>query len=283
DCHYCGLRANNRAVERYRLTEAQIIAAALDAERLGKGTVVLQSGDDSRYSAASVARIITSIKQHTALAITLSLGDRSHEEFALWRHAGADRYLLKMETFDKTLFAAARPKADFTARLLKLQQLQALGYQVGSGIIIDLPGTTDAMMANDMLMLTALNLDMIACGPFVAHPQTPMAQYTNGSVLKSQRINALLRLMNPLANIPATSALDALEAGSRLASLRLGSNVIMPSFTPPSVSQNYGIYPGKNANRLALASRISQLQQQITATGFIPVSHRGDSLRMTHV
>ncbi|MBV7316916.1 [FeFe] hydrogenase H-cluster radical SAM maturase HydE [Shewanella sp. NIFS-20-20] len=283
DCHYCGLRANNRSVNRYRLSETQIIDAAVDAERLGMGTVVLQSGDDSRYSAATIERLIIAIKRETSLAITLSVGDRSRQEFELWRQAGADRYLLKMETFDAALFSATRPKANFDERLEKLAQLKSLGYQVGSGIITDLPSTTDAIMARDILALTALQLDMIACGPFVAHPLTPMAQHTNGCVMKSQRLCALLRLLNPLANIPATSALDALAAGSRLQALQRGSNVIMPSFTPLQVSQNYGIYPGKNCHNAELTQRISELKQQIIAIGLSPVSHRGDSLRTSHV
>ncbi|ADN76253.1 iron-only hydrogenase maturation protein HydE [Ferrimonas balearica DSM 9799] len=283
DCHYCGLRRSNRAARRYRLSEACIIEAAETAIRLGMGSIVLQSGDDYRYRLDDIRRVIAEIKARANVAITLSLGDRHTEELQAWRDAGADRYLLKMETFNRMLFSQLRPGADFDARINRLLTLKRLGYQTGSGIITGLPGMTDSMLADDLLTLTELELDMLACGPFVAHPQTPLGQARNGSVLQSHRVSALLRLMNPGANIPATSSLEALEPGSREQALTRGCNVVMPSFTPENVYDCYGIYPGKNSSTLTLESRVKALRNAIAATGRHPSNGRGDSLRTQYV
>ncbi|MBY6185670.1 [FeFe] hydrogenase H-cluster radical SAM maturase HydE [Marinobacter hydrocarbonoclasticus] len=283
NCHYCGLRTANRDVQRYRIDADAMIAAAERARRLGLGSVVLQSGDDYRYSAATISGVIRAIKAAGDTAVTLSLGDRQPEELLAWREAGADRYLLKVETFNRTLFERLRPGADFDERIERLHRLKSLGYQTGSGVITDLPGMTDAMLAEDLVRLTELQLDMLACGPFVSHPQTPLADAANGSVLKSHRVSALLRLMNPGANIPATSSLDAIQPGARAEALGRGCNVVMPSFTPDDVFEQYGIYPGKNSSTLTLQARLDAVHKSILATGRKPSASRGDSLRTQYV
>lgn len=283
NCHYCGLRTANRKVDRYRLTPEEILTATEQIAAQGMGTVVLQSGDDFQYKAATIAELIREIKHRYKLAITLSLGDRKHEELKLWRDAGADRYLLKLETFDRTLFDSCRPNADFDDRLARIKYIQSLGYQTGSGVITDLPGMTDEILASDILALSQMKLDMLACGPFVAHQQTPFGQYSNGSVLKSHRVSAILRLMNPGANIPATSSLDALESGARELGLQRGCNVIMPSFTPSQVFSNYNIYPGKNISLNSVNDRLADLYNRIKLHGFTPSSARGDTRRNQYV
>lgn len=282
-CHYCGLRTENRQLMRYRLSNEDILNAVDSIAEQGLGTVVLQSGDDFNYSGNRISALITEIKQRHNLAITLSLGDRKHPELAQWREAGADRYLLKMETFDRALFNRCRPKANFDERIARLTYLKSLGYQTGSGIIVDLPGMTDAILARDIQQLTELQLDMLACGPFIAHHQTPFATSPNGSALKSHRVSAILRLMNPGANIPATSSLDALEKGTRELALKRGCNVIMPSFTPTKVSGDYSIYPGKNQQQHPAAERLNQVCRQIQRHGLIPSFSRGDSKRTQYV
>ncbi|WP_051216052.1 [FeFe] hydrogenase H-cluster radical SAM maturase HydE [Ferrimonas futtsuensis] len=277
DCHYCGLRSGNREVGRYRLNDSQILDAVAQVASFGMGTLVLQSGDDNKFRGDDISQLIHQIKARYKLAITLSLGDRSLKELKAWRLAGADRYLLKMETFNRRLFAESRPRANFDERLDKLKAIQALGYQTGSGIITDLPGMTDDILAQDIIELTRLKLDMIACGPFVAHPQTPMASCNSGSVLKSHRVSAILRLMNPGANIPATSSLEALEPGGRALALLRGCNVVMPSFTPQNVFSKYDIYPGKNATKAFLRQRLEVVRNQIRQHGLEPSSARGDS------
>ncbi|WP_428563076.1 MAG: [FeFe] hydrogenase H-cluster radical SAM maturase HydE [Solidesulfovibrio sp. DCME] len=282
NCRYCGLRRANRDVHRYRLTVEEIVSCATLARELSLGTVVVQSGDDYTYSKEDIGRIVTGAKETADVAVTLSVGDRPKDDFLYWRELGADRYLLKVETFDQALYAASRPGLDLADRLARVEWLRRAGYEVGSGVITDLPGMTPDILAEDLLRLADLDLDMIAVGPFVPHPDTPYGAQPAGSVLTAFRAMAILRLLNPLANIPSTSALNALREGSREQGLTVGANVIMPSLTPETVGADYAIYPGKNAFRADAASRVEAARAAIRRVGRRPSTAVGGSKRRRH-
>jgi biotin synthase len=282
-CRYCGLRAGNRNLSRYRMDGEAILRSAALAVSQGAGTIVLQSGDDTGYSMELIGELIRAIKAAHDVAVTLSLGDRSVDEYAYWRDCGADRCLIKLETTDPARYKALRQGEDFTARLHRVEALRRLDYEIGSGVIAGLPGTTPLDALRDILFLTELELDMIAVGPFVPNPDTPLAASPPGSVILSQRMTALLRLMNPKANIPATSALDALMPGSRATALTRGCNVLMPSITPDNLRGHYTIYPGKNADGLDRSESLDSARQTIAAMGFVSTASKGFSPRRSHV
>ncbi|MCJ2164375.1 MULTISPECIES: [FeFe] hydrogenase H-cluster radical SAM maturase HydE [unclassified Pseudodesulfovibrio] len=282
-CRYCGLRADNRNLHRYRMSADNILAAASDAVSQGAGTVVLQSGDDMGYSTETLGELIGKIKARHDVAVTLSLGDRGLDEYAFWRDCGADRCLIKLETTDQRLYKHLRRGEDFSARLHRVERLRRMGYEIGSGVIVGLPDTDLSDGLRDILFLTDLELDMIAVGPFVPNPDTPLTNTAPGSVTLSHRTSALLRLLNPKANIPATSALDALRPGSRALALTRGCNVLMPSMTPARHRGDYTIYPGKNAGDMDDGASLDAAHQTIRATGFIPSAAKGFSPRRSHV
>ncbi|MBG0789756.1 MAG: [FeFe] hydrogenase H-cluster radical SAM maturase HydE [Desulfovibrionaceae bacterium] len=282
-CRYCGLRADNRRLRRYRMGARQILEAASLAAAEGAGTVVLQSGDDLGCSMELMGELIREIKARHDVAVTLSLGDRGLDEYAFWRECGADRCLMKLETTDRRLYKRLRQGEDFSARLHRLEGLRRLGYEVGSGVITGLPGTTPADALRDIVFLSDLDLDMIAVGPFVPNPDTPLAGCVPGSGLLANRMSALLRLLNPTANIPATSALDALRPGGRALALTRGCNVLMPSMTPVGLREDYVIYPGKNADPLDGIPSLAPARRTIEASGLIPSPAKGFSPRRSHV
>jgi len=282
NCRYCGLRLANQNVHRYRMDVTDIVACVRLARELSLGTVVIQSGDDFTYSREDIGRIITEAKTDAGVAVTLSLGDRPESDFTYWRELGADRYLLKIETFDAALYAKARPGLTLADRLRRVEALREAGFEVGSGIITDLPGMTPEILAHDLLRLSDLDLDMLAVGPFVPHPETPYGQEPAGSILTAFRAMAILRLLNPLANIPSTSALNALRDGAREQGLTVGANVIMPSLTPETVSSDYAIYPGKNALRADARARVEATRQAIRRVGHEPSTAIGGSKRRCH-
>lgn len=246
NCWYCGIRCGNTHVQRYRMSADEVVETARNARKWGCGTVVLQSGDDPLLNVGDLAAILRRIKGETGLAITLSIGVRTPHELKRFREAGCDRYLLRFETTSNALFTAMHPDESFEDRSRCLNDLRALGYQVGSGFMIGLPGTTLEMIAKDILFATRLNLDMIGCGPFLAHPDTPFA----GKPLLEDcgiyyKTIALLRILNPLAHMPATTAFDALEPDGRNLVLRRGANVFMPNITPGKYRSMYQLYPNK--------------------------------------
>lgn len=258
-CAYCGLRAPNTELIRYRMSPEEIVACAKQAAQLGYGTVVIQSGEDPGLTAEVVAGVIRDIKTETPLAVTLSLGERDDDEFRLWREAGADRYLLRFETSNLSLYEKYHPPPPGKRRhrIEILRHLRALGYEVGSGVMIGIPGQTYADLADDLLMFRRLDLDMIGVGPFIVHPRTPLAdadfqpllpdgEQVPSSEEMTYKVIALSRLLCPRANIPSTTALATLnrQKGRELGLVR-GANVVMPNITPPEYRVHYEIYPNK--------------------------------------
>ncbi|MFH1377663.1 MAG: radical SAM protein [Planctomycetota bacterium] len=176
-CHYCGIRAPNSLITRYRMPADEIIECARQAKAFGYGTVVIQAGEDPGITKDWMTAIIRRIKAETGLAVTLSLGERTDEELTEWRNAGADRYLLRFETSNKALFRAIHPPRDGTEpidRVELLKKLRGLGYEIGSGVMIGIPGQSYDDLANDLMQFQTLDLDMIGVGPYIPHPETPM-------------------------------------------------------------------------------------------------------------
>ncbi|MFV0421195.1 [FeFe] hydrogenase H-cluster radical SAM maturase HydE [Oleidesulfovibrio sp.] len=277
NCHYCGLRAANVNLERFRLHAEDIYAAAALAVELGAGTIVLQSGEDLACDVAFIGSLVRRIKDTHDVAITLSVGDHDRDTYAFWRDCGADRYLLKIETTDIDLHERLRPGSTVEDRLARVQTLQELGYETGSGIIVGLPGMTDEIIAKDLKLLSSLGLGMIAAGPFIPHPQTPLAAPVDTDIEKSLRVTAMLRLLNKGSNIPATSALDALVADGRIRGLAAGANVVMPSVTPDDVRGGYSIYPGKNTAGKDVQDAVLSLMERLRTAGYRPVAEKGFS------
>jgi biotin synthase len=277
-CRYCGLRAGNRRLARYRLDREDILAAASLAPELGLGTVVLQSGDDFSYTARELGGIVAEIKDRLKVAVTLSLGDRPLDDYRRLFDCGADRALLKLETMDRELHERVRPGQSFAARLERVRGLGEIGFEVGSGIIAGLPGMTPDILARDILRVTEIGLHMISAGPFVSNPDTPMAGRPDGDLPTAHRAAALLRILNPLANMPATSSLEVLAPGARAEGLAKGLNVVMPSLTPERVRKGYAIYPGKNATETAVRPRVLAIKDEIRRAGFRPSAGAGPSL-----
>ncbi len=277
-CLYCGLRCSNKELKRYRLTFDEILEAVELVKRSKLGTVVLQSGNDPSYTTEFIENIIREIKKRygNSLAITLSLGEREYDELKRWRDAGADRYLLKVETFDEKLYEKMRPGRKLSERLKLIEYLMKLGYEVGSGIIVDLPEMTDEILANDILELSSLGLHMIASGPFIPHNKTPLYEYPSGDLKKSLRTIALLRILNKYSNIPSTSAMASLSKDARIQGLIVGANVIMPSLTPLRVRKLYNIYPGKNESDSSALEDVEKIKNLISSAGFIPSESIGN-------
>ncbi len=281
-CAYCGIRAGNASLERYRLSREEILACARQAVAFGYGTVVMQAGEDYGIERAWMADIIRTIKRDTPLAVTLSLGERPEEDLRAWREAGANRYLLRFETSDPDLFSLIHPPAPGKtpeSRVDQLKRLRTMGYEIGSGVMVGIPGQTYASLAHDIALFGALDLDMIGVGPYLPHPQTPLGsgvlrpdvaeeEQTPNSEHLTYRVVALTRLMCPQANIPSTTALSTLNAEEgRALGLQRGANVVMPNLTPACYRALYEIYPAKSCLRETAADFHDQLIARIRAMG----------------
>lgn len=293
-CTYCGLRAPNQQVRRYRMHGDEVLEAAHLAVQLGYGTLVLQSGEDPQLSLRWVAELVRRIKSETPLAVTLSLGERARVELETWRLAGADRYLLRFETSNAELFARIHPPRPGAVadRLTILQWLRELGYEVGSGVMIGIPGQTYDDLTSDLLLFTQIDLDMIGVGPFLPHPATPLGtavehfddpEQVPNSELMTYKVLALTRLLCPTANIPSTTALATInrQTGRQLG-LERGANIVMPNITPLRYRAGYEIYPGKACLCEEPGAYDTLLRAQLAALGRPVGTGRGDSAHWRH-
>lgn len=244
-CAYCGLRKPNESLPRYRMETGEILAIAGAAVGLGYRTVVLQSGEDPFYTQDMLAGLVASLKGELGVAVTLSVGERSFEEYRCWKEAGADRYLLKHETADPGLYAALHPDMRFGNRRRCLHDLRELGYQVGSGCMVGLPGQTVEALAEDVLFLAELDVEMAGIGPFIPHPRTPLGQFPGGTVDMTLKMIAITRLLMPRVFLPATTALGTIDERGREKALQAGGNVVMPNITPNRYRRMYELYPNK--------------------------------------
>ncbi len=245
DCAYCGIRRSNSKAERYRLSPSQIIQTAQNAAGYGYKTVVLQSGEDGWFDTDTLCHIVREIKK-SGLALTLSIGEKTREEYAALRRAGADRYLLRIETTDKILYERLDPGMSWDNRVRCLYNLKELGYEVGSGSLVGLPGQTLQSLANDLLFFKSLPVDMAGIGPFIPHPHTPLAdESAAGHFELSLKMMAVMRLLLPDINIPATTAMETLHPQGRILALQSGANVVMPNATEGEFRAKYELYPGK--------------------------------------
>lgn len=260
NCLYCGLRAPNRALARYRLTSAEVLAAARRAVALGVDSLVLQSGEDA-VDAGWLAEVVREIVKSLQVPVALCVGERAPADYALWREAGATRYLLKHETADPALYARLHPGHTLADRLACLGVLIDLGYATGTGFMTGLPGQSTESLAEDILLALNLGVAMCGAGPFIPQAQTPLAMAAPGSAAQNLRVLSALRLALPDADLPATTALASLSPGGQADGLRSGANVLMPSFTPLERRKDYCIYDHKAQVSLADA------EQSIAAAG----------------
>lgn len=244
NCLYCGLRRDNKKAVRYRLTEEEIIAFAKKASELGYKTVVMQSGEDPYFTKEKMVKIISEVKKFD-LAITLSIGEKTFEEYEAYRQAGANRFLIRIETTDKALYTKLDPDMDWQNRLRCLKDLRELGYEVGTGCLVGLPEQSLESLADDILFFKEINADMVGIGPFIPNENTPLKDAEGGSFELALKVMAITRLLLPDINIPATTAMETLNPNGRVIALKSGANVVMPNVTQGDYRKFYEIYPGK--------------------------------------
>lgn len=244
NCLYCGLRASNNNVKRYRLEPKEIINLAKKAKIYGYKTLVLQSGEDEYYTLEKMKYVIAEIKK-LDMALTLSIGEKSFEEYKAYKAAGADRYLLRIETTDKDLYEKLDPSMSHADRKTCLMDLKELGFEVGSGCMVGLPDQTLESLAEDILFFKEMGADMIGIGPFIPNQDTPLKDEKGGEFYLSLKVMAITRLLLPDINIPATTAMETLNKNGRIIALQSGANVVMPNVTEGEARKLYALYPGK--------------------------------------
>ena len=276
NCLYCGLRRDNKNLTRYRMDEENIISLAAHAKEMGLKTIVLQSGEDLHFNTERMCRIIKGIKA-LDLALTLSIGEKTREEYAAYKEAGADRYLIRIETTDKKLYADNDPDMSWEERVACIRNLKSLGYELGSGCLVGLPNQTLSSLADDILFFKETDCDMIGIGPFIPHPDTPLKNAKGKELNLSLKVMALTRLLLSDINIPATTAMETLAPDGQAQALNGGANVIMPNVTLTDFRKLYQLYPGKTTTGYTPDDSLKKVIDKIHALGRTVGSGYGQS------
>lgn len=278
DCNYCGIRKSNIKAERYRLQKEEILQCCEEGYELGFRTFVLQGGEDLWYSDEKLLDIISSIrKAYPDCAITLSIGEKTYEQYLSYFNAGADRYLLRHETANASHYNSIHPDGmSSESRQRCLYDLKKIGYQVGTGFMVGSPYQTVENLAEDLLFIKELNPHMIGIGPFISHPDTPFAGFPSGRLDLTLFLIGILRLMMPYALIPATTALGTIHRDGREMGILAGANVVMPNLSPVSVRKKYMLYENKICTGEEAAECRFCLQNRLKKIGYEITVDRGD-------
>jgi biotin synthase len=279
DCMYCGIRAGNRNADRYRLAPEDILACCREGYELGYRTFVLQSGEDMWYTQERLVDILGMMKEEFPdAAVTLSIGERSRSEYEALYKAGAERFLLRHETASRELYQSLHPSMSFDNRMDCLRMLKEIGYQVGAGFMVGLPGQTQEHLAEDLDFLHRFQPDMIGIGPFIPHSDTPLKGSKGGTVEDTLVMVSFARLLVPKANLPATTAMGSLDPQGREKAIKAGANVVMPNLSPTSVREKYALYENKICTGDEAAHCRGCIEMRIKVSGFEVDMGRGDSL-----
>ena len=283
DCYYCGIRKGNPNIERYRLSRESILNCCKQGYELGFRTFVLQGGEDPALTNDQIEMTVARIRQeYPDCAITLSLGEKSREAYERFFRAGANRYLLRHETYNELHYRQLHPaEMSGKRRLQCLADLKEIGYQTGTGIMVGSPGQTVEDIVEDILFIEQLRPEMIGMGPFLPHHDTPFAQYPSGTVAQTVLLLSIFRLMHPSALIPATTALATLASDGRERGILAGANVVMPNLSPHEERKKYELYNDKASLGAESAEGLIALQKQLNAIGYEISTERGDFIQCT--
>lgn len=278
NCYYCGIRAGNGNIVRYRLSKEDILDCCKQGYSLGFRTFVLQGGEDSYYDDDRMEEIVSAI--HSSFpdcAITLSLGERSYDSYLRLYKAGAERYLLREETSNEAHYKKLHPESmSFSNRMECLKNLKETGYQTGCGFMVGSPFQTTENIAQDLAFIQDFQPHMVGIGPYITHADTPFANMQNGTLEDTLLLISILRLINPRLLIPATTSLGTIHPLGREMGIKAGANVVMPNLSPISVRKKYMLYDNKICTGDESAECITCINTRMESIGYKVVTDRGD-------
>lgn len=278
DCRYCGIRRSNRNLERYRLTDEEIVQCCEQGYLLGFRTFVLQGGEDLHYADSEICEIVRRVRaEFPDCAVTLSIGEKERGAYEQYFAAGAERYLLRQETSNPEHYRYLHP-AELTIENRKrcLRDLKEIGYQVGCGIMVGSPGQTWDHVIEDLFYMRDFQPQMVGIGPFISHKDTPFRDEKSGTLEDTLHLLGVIRLMLPEVLLPATTALGTIHPLGRELGMLAGANVVMPNLSPQGVRDKYMLYDGKICTGDEAAECRRCMEARIGRTGYQVVTSRGD-------
>jgi biotin synthase len=295
NCLYCGIRYGNKNLQRYNLSDEEILDAAKFAMENNYGSIVLQGGEiESAKQTERINNLILKMMEFSdgKIGITLSLGEQSFETYKLWKDSGAKRYLLRIETSNRELYSKIHPNNEnhnFDKRVECLKNLKKIGYQIGTGVMVGFPEQTLEHLANDAIFMKDLDIDMCGMGPYIEHKDTPLYEKRDLLLPLEERFNltlkliSIMRIMMKDINIAASTAMQAIDKFGREKALKAGANIIMPNITPGKFRDFYKLYENKPCTDEEAQDCVNCMEARITIAGdTIGFSEQGDSIHFAN-
>jgi biotin synthase len=270
NCHYCGMRRDNRGLPRFRLE----LDSLRELVEQGLPEVItdlnIQTGEDVAGDREIVLPLIETIRQvRPDLGISVCLGTLDPKLYDQLHAAGARYYIIKIETGNREHYHAVQAPGTFEQRIAAIRYLATSGWFVSSGFILGLPGQTPEHVEETLDLLHDLPLSGASVSPFISGEQTPFAGHATGPFEETIRSIARLRLRNPSYVIPAISALNLVQEGGYVRALRAGANLATINLTPASNRGDYLLY--KRERHIMHEQRVRQAIEQAGCT-ISPVS-----------
>ena len=278
NCLYCGIRAGNKCAVRYRLSTEDILSCCDMGYEAGFRTFVLQGGEDPKQDDEFIISTVKKIKEkYPDCAVTLSVGEKSYESYKKYREAGADRYLLRHETIEKSHYQKLHPEnMSLENRVRCLKDLKSLGFQTGCGIMVGSPYQEIDYIVKDLRFMKEFSPEMVGIGPFIPHKDTPFRDEKSGSVNLTLKLLSIVRLMLPKVLLPATTALGTLSEDGRSRGILAGANVIMPNLSPKAAREKYMLYNNKINTGIESVEGLEALKESMNNIGYQVVVSKGN-------
>jgi biotin synthase len=243
-CNYCSM-AKESKLKRYVIKLDPMMEQVDFLYSMGRRVILLQSGEnDSKNFVDYAAKTVAEIKRrHPDLEIILCMGNLSHEQYVQLKEAGADRYILKFESSSPTLYSTWKPSDTLEERLACLQDLIDIGYKVGTGNMVGMPGQSLDDVIDDLLLLGKYDLSMMSCTVFIPGEMCNYHDQPMGDVEIALNQMALMRIMYPKRLMPTTSCLERGKVGGQLKGLMAGANTVtIHDGTPQEFQKLFPIY-----------------------------------------
>ena len=243
-CHYCGMAKGNPQ-PKYLMPFEEFVEVVDHIYAWGRRVLLVQSGENQSQKfvdyAARCTKAITD--KYPDLEVILCLGNLSDAQYSQLKAAGAARYILKFETANAELYHKLKPTDTLEERVACLENLIELGYKVGTGNIVGLPGQSLDDVVDDLQFAGKWPMSMVSSTVFIAGEDTHLRGAPTGNIDWTLNTLALMRIMYPERLIPTTSPLERLRQGGQADGLRAGANTVtIHDGTPEQMKKLFTIY-----------------------------------------
>ena len=242
NCHYCGMRRDNRTLARYRAKHEQIAELLVHHRPASVTDVNIQTGEDPGSVREVVLPLIETLRRETSLGISVCLGTLQPELYSELQNAGANIFIMKFESGDAAQYEQLEAPGTLAERLRHIRLLAENNWNVSSGFIVGLPGQTPRDLLKNFECARELPLHGCSVSPFIPGEATPLAKNPTANADWTFNCVSALRLMRPDWIIPAVSAFNLAAQDGYRRGLRAGANLVTINLTPTDVRGDYVIY-----------------------------------------